>query len=78
MCGKFHTPLRMGRVRVSTVTRAQRAGKIKQMAFSKITKDTFINDCIKAWNLAPSELKNLKCLSGAKASIRKYVLTLPL
>ena len=57
-------------IEVSRVSRAQRAGILDSKAFSKITKDTFKNDCIKAWNKAPSELKNSKCLSGAKTLIK--------
>ena len=64
-------------IEVSRVSRAQRAGMLDSKAFSKITKDTFKNDCIKAWSKAPSELKNSKCLSGAKTLIKKFVLTLP-
>ena len=60
------------------VTRAQRAGKINSSALSKVTKDTFINDSIKAWNKAPTDLKSKQCLSGAKASIKKFVTTLPI
>ena len=59
------------------VSRAQRAGIINSTAFSKVTKDTFINDSIKAWNNAPQELKNNWCLSGAKTLIKKFVMTLP-
>ena len=57
------------------VSRALRAGNINLTAFSKVTKDTFINDSIKAWNNAPLELKNNLCLSGAKISIKKFVMT---
>ena len=35
----------------SRVSRAQRAGILDSEAFSKITKDTLKNGCIKAWNL---------------------------
>ena len=60
------------------VSRSQRNGKIHSNAFSTGTKNTFINDSIKAWNNAPNELKNNRCLSGAKASIKKFVATLPI
>ena len=60
------------------VSRSQRNGKIHSNAFSTGTKNTFINDSIKAWNNAPNELKNNRCLSGAKATIKKFVATLPI
>jgi hypothetical protein len=60
------------------VSRSQRAGKLNTTAFSKVTKDTFINDCIKAWNEIPMEIKNSTCLSGAKSLIKKFVVTIPM
>ena len=60
------------------VSRGQIAGYIKTKALSNVTKKTFINDSIKAWNHAPNELKNTVNIHGAKAAIKKYVKTLPM
>ena len=38
----------------------------------------FINDSIKAWNLAPNELKNSVSIYGAKNAIKKFVKTIPI
>ena len=59
------------------VSRGQEAGYIKSKALSNITKKTFINDSIKAWNRAPNDLKNKANIYGAKAAIKKFVKTLP-
>ena len=59
------------------VTRAMIDGSIKCSAYTKVTKNTFINDSIKAWNKSPLEIKNAKNLYGAKAAIRKFVTILP-
>ena len=60
------------------VSRSQKAGKLTTTAFSKVTKDTFINECKKAWNKIPMEIKDSTCLTGAKTLIKKFVITLPM
>ena len=60
------------------MSRGQAAGYIKSTALSNITKKTFINDSIKAWNLAPNELKNSVSIYGAKNVIKKIVKTIPI
>ena len=59
-------------------TRGQVSGYIKSNAKSNVTQKTFINDSIKAWNLAPNELKTTMTINGAKAAIKKFVKTLPI
>ena len=59
-------------------TRGQVSGYIKSNAKSNVTQKTFINDSIKAWNLAPNELKTTVTINGAKAAIKKFVKTLPI
>ena len=43
---------------VTRPTRACSKRQIKLPMLSKLTKRTFINDGIKAWNLTPLEIKN--------------------
>ena len=59
-------------------SRGQAAGYIKTKARSNVTKKTFINDSIKAWNKAPNELKNTVNINGAKAAIKNFVKTIPI
>ena len=72
---KIQIPLTNPEERVS---RGQAAGYIKTKALSNVTKKTFINDSIKAWNCAPNELKNTANIYGAKAAIKIFVKTLPI
>ena len=39
------------------VTRAMTDGSLKSDALSKVTKSTFINDSITAWNTSPMDIK---------------------
>ena len=59
-------------------SRGQAAGYIQSKARSNVTKETFINDSIKAWNRAPNEIKNTVSIHGAKATIKKFVKTIPI
>ena len=47
-------------------------------SFTERSKNTFINDGIKAWNLAPSIIKECNSFSSAKNEIKKFVRTLPI
>ena len=46
-------------------------------SFSELSKNTFINDGIKAWNLAPISIKNCTSYAAAKTEIKKFVKNLP-
>ena len=59
------------------VTRAMSDGVLKNDALSKVTKNTFINDSITAWNKCPMDIKNSTSLSGVKITIKKFVKKLP-
>ena len=59
-------------------TRGQAAGYLKSKALTNVTKKTFINDSIKAWNLAPKDLKNKQNIFGAKKAIKEFVKTIPI
>ena len=39
---------------------------------------TFINDSIKAWNLAPNKVKTSATFGGAKKAIETFVKQLPI
>ena len=45
--------------------------------FSEKSTCTFINDATRAWNKAPTTIKNCKSLFSAKKAIKSYVMTLP-
>ena len=45
-------------------------------SFSELSKNTFINDGIKAWNLAPMSIKNCSIYASAKNEIKKFVKTI--
>ena len=60
------------------VSRGQLSGYIQSKALTNITKKTFINDSVKAWNLAPHSLKMQTTLIGAKTAIKEFVKTLPI
>ena len=53
-------------------------GQIESEALSNVTKKTFNNDSIKAWNLAPKDLKDKGNIYGAKAATKKFVKMLPI
>ena len=53
------------------------SGKLTEIRGSDALKSTFINDGIKAWNLAPDAIKNCNSLFSAKKEIKKFVMTLP-
>ena len=47
-------------------------------SFSELSKNTFINDGIKAWNLAPSQIKICTSYASAKNEIKKFVKSIPI
>ena len=47
-------------------------------SFSELSKNTFINDGIKAWNLAPISIKNCSSYASAKTEIKKFVRMIPI
>ena len=47
-------------------------------SFSELSKSTFINDGIKAWNLAPKNIKDCTTYATAKNEIKKFVKTIPI
>ena len=47
-------------------------------SFSELSKNTFINDGIKAWNLAPMSIKNCRTYVSAKNEIKKFVKIIPI
>ena len=47
-------------------------------SFSELSKNTFINDGIKAWNLAPSSIKECITFASAKNEIKKFVKSIPI
>ena len=58
-------------------SRSKTNGIINECFGSEKLKSTFINDGIKAWNLAPESIKGCKNLISAKKEIRVFVSSLP-
>ena len=58
--------------------RSVKQGKLKETGISKVSQNTFINDCKKMWNNAPAAIRTCETLYSAKKEIKKYVDTLPL
>ena len=52
------------------VTRAMTDGLLKSDALTKVTKNTFINDSITAWNKSPMDIKNSTNLHGVKLPLK--------
>ena len=48
------------------------------LSFSELSKQTFINDGIKAWNNAPLNIKSCKTYASAKLQIKKFVKNIPI
>ena len=46
--------------------------------FSELSKQTFINDGIKAWNVAPLKIKSCSSYASAKTEIKKFVKSIPI
>ena len=47
-------------------------------SFSELSKNTFINDGICAWNHAPITIKNYKSYASAKNEIKKFIKSIPI
>ena len=47
-------------------------------SFTELSKSTFINDGIKAWNLAPVSIKECKTFASAKNEIKKFAKIIPI
>ena len=60
-----------------STTRAINSGKLMDLGVSNLSKCTFHNDAIKAWNVAPISIKSCKTIFAAKREIRIFVKTLP-
>ena len=52
-------------------------GKLIESGISKKATSTFINDSTRAWNKAPTTIKQCKTLYSAKKQIKSFVKTLP-
>ena len=48
------------------------------ISFSELSKKTFINDGIRAWNNAPLKIKSCSTYASAKNEIKKFVKSLPI
>ena len=46
--------------------------------FSELSKQTFINDGIKAWNVAPLKIKSCSSYAPAKTEIKNFVKFIPI
>ena len=53
-------------------------GTLPVSSFSELSKNTFINDGVKAWNLAPISIKECNTFASAKIAIKKFVKTIPI
>ena len=53
-------------------------GTLPVSGFSELSKNTFINDGIKAWNLAPTSIKDCNTFASAKTAIKKFVKSIPI
>ena len=60
------------------ISRGKLSGYLKNDALSNVTKKTFINDSVKAWNLAPNDIKSANSIYGAKVAIKQFVKTIPI
>ena len=58
--------------------RSSAKGQLKITGASEGMKKTFINDSKKIWNNAPNDIKSCGSIYAAKATIKKFVKTLPL
>ena len=61
----------------SRITRGMTDGSLQCKAISNVTKNTFINDSIKAWSKSSMEIKNSNTVYGVKNAIKKFVTLLP-
>ena len=48
------------------------------LSYTELSKQTFINDGIKAWNTAPTNIKLCITFASAKNEIKKFVKTIPI
>ena len=47
-------------------------------SFSELSKNTFTNEGIKAWSLAPVTIKDCYTYASVKNAIKKFVKTIPI
>ena len=57
--------------------RSMSDGKLFEKIGSDSIKSTFLNDGLKAWNLAPASITDCKTFILAKTQIKKFANTLP-
>ena len=62
----------------SPSTRAITNGDLVEKGISILSKNTYLNDAIRAWNLIPEDQKNCETIWSAKKSIKNFVKTLPI
>ena len=62
----------------SPSTRAITNGNLVEKGISILSKNTYLNDAIRAWNLIPEDIKNCETIWSAKKSIKNFVKTLPI
>ena len=62
----------------SAKTRSGGNERLVEIGKSGLCSRTFINDAIKLWNNAPSDLKDCKTLYSAKKAIKKFSKSLPI
>ena len=60
-----------------STTRSTTKGVLLESGKSTLSQQTFINDATKAWNKAPTSIKNCVSITMAKKAVRVFVKTLP-
>ena len=63
---------------VGVTTRADTAGRPKEIGKSILTQKTCVSDAIHIWNKAPKSVTESNSLYQAKKEIRTYVRSLPI
>ena len=74
-------PFNISKREIGPDTRAMRSISnevLTVLSFSKLPKQTFINDGIKAWNNALLCIKSCITYASAKVQIKKFVKTIPI
>ena len=64
-------------INLKNVTRFLTNGLLKMTAASDVTQITFINDGLKAWNLAPDQVKKSLTFTSSKEAIKYFLKMLP-
>ena len=59
-------------------SRAKAQGKLIEKGVTNLVKESFLNDGVRLWNLAPGSITKSSSIYGVKRAIKEFVTSLPI